>query len=344
MCGLVGIFGQNITPNLVRTFSELLVCDVVRGPHSTGVALISENGKNNPKIIKDVYLPVDLLTSIEYIKVMKKRLKLMMGHNRSATKGEVNKENSHPFKKGHITLAHNGTIHNWVEETARNIKSDSELLTVLIAEKGIKKTWEDISDYSAATITYWDSKKKTFNIIADGQREFHYVFTEKRDAIIWASELKMLQWIISRRHIRTYKDGKSEYWHPKENYLQTYTIEKGKIIETLTNIPKKKKHYQNVSSIYSQQKENKNDTLRLEKQDNPWNYYESDYYSPLTKDEMTEKEFMENSDNHSCIFCNENLESEYNKVYSIEKGIVVCKTCVEIARENGQQITKEMLI
>ena len=43
MCGLVGVLG-NITHKEEKAFHELLIVDVLRGKHSTGVAMVSAGG------------------------------------------------------------------------------------------------------------------------------------------------------------------------------------------------------------------------------------------------------------------------------------------------------------
>ena len=47
----------------------------------------------------------------------------IIGHNRSATIGNITKDNAHPFRKGDLVGVHNGTIHSLKQS---NGSTDSE--------------------------------------------------------------------------------------------------------------------------------------------------------------------------------------------------------------------------
>jgi glucosamine 6-phosphate synthetase-like amidotransferase/phosphosugar isomerase protein len=107
MCGLVGMAGA-LNQQHDGAFKNLLIVDSVRGPHSTGVLTV--NTSRDVKIVKASGDPFELLGTKAYENVMRYANNVVMGHNRYATKGAINKTNAHPFDFEHVSGAHNGTL------------------------------------------------------------------------------------------------------------------------------------------------------------------------------------------------------------------------------------------
>src|ERR1700761_5954399 len=112
MCGLVGAAG-NITPVVKDTFTELLLIDVVRGQHSTGVASVKRN--NNSITLHKAPIPSPIFIGTqEYADWLALSAnKVLLGHNRYATVGDKTVANSHPFQFPELVGAHNGTLDKW---------------------------------------------------------------------------------------------------------------------------------------------------------------------------------------------------------------------------------------
>src|SRR5690606_8536689 len=110
MCGLVGVAG-NITSVSDKIFRTLLILDTVRGEHSTGVAAVRRNTEE-VYLAKQLGNPFELFNDKRYDTAINSINKVIIGHNRFATRGAVNKANAHPFENDLVVGAHNGTLDN----------------------------------------------------------------------------------------------------------------------------------------------------------------------------------------------------------------------------------------
>jgi hypothetical protein len=183
-------------------FEQLLYVDVLRGHHSTGACVVAV--KKNPIILKEEGQPEWLLNSQEWIKKVDYNDKInfaYLGHNRYATQGRVNRRNAHPFSHGHITLAHNGTLHVYdnLKLGNNNFGTDSETICYHISKKGIKDTWSKID--GAAALNWWDHKRKTMSFITNGQRPLHYGITMSGRHLLMASEAWMIEGVAERNKV-----------------------------------------------------------------------------------------------------------------------------------------------
>lgn len=212
MCGLVGAMGAlGVTHE--RAFTDLLIVDAIRGPHSTGMASYSPATKDI-NIAKEVGAPQEVIRSSDYIKSMGKVNRLLLGHNRYATKGKINKENSHPFKHSHIVGAHNGTLsylgQKKLEDTSHTFDTDSEAIFWSISTRGFEETWKYLANptyeaINAFALTWFDTQTNKFHIVRNDKRPLFYSYSEKNDALFWASESGALHWIMARNGISSGK-------------------------------------------------------------------------------------------------------------------------------------------
>ena len=108
MCGLVGAVGA-IGHKEREVIKTLFILDLVRGHHSSGMAIVNSNQEAN--VIKDLGTPFELTKLDRYKTLTSGVVNLMMCHNRYATRGAQTVKNAHPFEIDHIIGAHNGTVH-----------------------------------------------------------------------------------------------------------------------------------------------------------------------------------------------------------------------------------------
>lgn len=188
-----------------RAFTELLSVDVIRGHHSTGMVSYNSNTKNI-RLAKEVGSPPELIRSKDYTDAMSQINRLLIGHNRYATKGKINKENAHPFKQGNIVGAHNGSLsymgQQRLEDKDHKFDTDSEAIMWSLSTRGFDETWRLLANpvfaENAFALTWFDANTNKFFIVKNKKRPLYYAYTEKEDAVYWASELGALQWIMFR--------------------------------------------------------------------------------------------------------------------------------------------------
>lgn len=210
MCGLVGILG-NITSRDSTLFSQMLLADELRGKHATGVArVVTDNtslsvGYGKLAIAASFFrhLPIfDTLTAVT------PSLTALLGHNRHATKGASdNHKYAHPFKHGHITLMHNGSLTTHYSLTKETFTVDSEAICSAFAQGN---PVDIIPTLRGAFALVWvDERDQTINFVRNSERTLSFAFDEKGDKLYWASEKNMLKWLLERD--MTFASGGFDY-------------------------------------------------------------------------------------------------------------------------------------
>jgi len=173
----------------------MLELDTVRGPHSTGIFCI--NIDNKIEYDKTVGTPWDFFKESEVFSKNKNLTglyKVMVGHNRFATFGAINKENAHPFDFVNVIGVHNGTIatssFKFLEEKGVKSVVDSQMLYGAINNIGLKETIKNTS--GAWSLVYWDKDAKVLNLLKNDQRPMWYTFSNNKKTLLFASE----PWIL----------------------------------------------------------------------------------------------------------------------------------------------------
>jgi hypothetical protein len=199
MCGIVGMAG-NITTQKEKVFKTLLILDSLRGEDSTGVAVVKRNVAT-PEIVKAVGNPFELLDSKTYDKAMMGFQRVLIGHNRYATTGQVNKKNAHPFTFGNITGVHNGTLNNknGLHEGYK-FDVDSQALLNHIDVHGLKDAINKVG--GAWALVWWNEEESTLNFLRNKERTLYMCYEHGGDTVYWASEEWMLRIALSRNNIK----------------------------------------------------------------------------------------------------------------------------------------------
>lgn len=235
MCGLVGMAGDLAFKD-ENTIQRLLLLDYFRGPDATGLASIRNAGEN--KIIKLCVNPIDLFSTVKFKEVNNGAAsKALIGHNRSATTGAVNNMNAHPFEKGHIVGAHNGTLETpsfraLEDALGEKFGVDSEAIFAGFEKLGVEATIalceEGKDSYRGAWSLVWhDSSDDSINFLRNKHRPMWTCFTKDYKKIFWASEWAMLDHAIrsSTAGYDLHKDDKGNaYFATEENIHYKYLV------------------------------------------------------------------------------------------------------------------------
>lgn len=188
MCGIVGVAGD-LAVKHERVFTDLLVMNQLRGFDSIGVAKIGYARK--PTVLKTLEHPASLIQSKEYKDLLSGSNRVLLGHNRAATVGDVNVLNAHPFTHGAITGVHNGTVAYRKDlEDHQNFQVDSDNIYYHINKKGVKDLWPKL--WGAASLVWWNEDEESLNFLRNKERPMYLAFDKERKVIIWASEFYML--------------------------------------------------------------------------------------------------------------------------------------------------------
>ena len=204
MCGHVGVAGSPGQKERA-VLSTLLYFDVLRGPHSTGIAAIDVR---LDKDTKEDYQAVFVFKSVgEPQKLYEKYPKdfpkgvynyatdVLIGHNRWATQGAVNDDNAHPFEFENVIGAHNGTVTQWSMKDFHDNKQydiDSQMIFAqLNHDNDLQKVWDKAD--GAMALVWWDKRDKRLHMARNKERSLFYTYTKDKSCIFWASEDWMLK-------------------------------------------------------------------------------------------------------------------------------------------------------
>jgi predicted glutamine amidotransferase len=203
MCGIVGVAG-NTNQMVMKAFRDMHLFDVVRGIDSSGIVSVPIAQHGKVEMYKELGGPTNLWeydeVNFDARGVLKGNPKVVIGHNRAATMGDVNAENAHPFNYGDIYGAHNGTLHDWLDLDPENqFKIDSQALLNSINEKGVHETWKSFR--GAAAIVYWDNKRERLCMARNGERPMYICENSAKDVMFFASEPWMIRQAAARNKI-----------------------------------------------------------------------------------------------------------------------------------------------
>lgn len=245
MCGIVGILSKRHNGLFhadVDIFSELLYADQLRGAHGTGIFYDVKGKRVNAykgAMPSSAFLRSENLTSIFSDIVQKSSF--VIGHNRHATKGKINFDNTHPFIEGPITLIHNGTLP--FHKDLKDVEVDSHAICHSMADEGHIKTLEKID--GAFALVWFDQRDLKLRFIRNTERPLWIL--ESNTLFVIASESKMADWIMTRKH----ETQIAEPVMCKVGQLYTYDPKTGKLEEEKVTIKAKELYPTYYNSKYS---------------------------------------------------------------------------------------------
>jgi len=330
MCGIIGYYGES-KDKITKMCEAMWVLGVIRGPHSSGVALLTSEKKI--KIFKEVGHPGNILYTKEYLKMTENSIVGFLGHNRMATKGKITKKNAHPFRHGNIIGMHNGTL---IFE--RNLKidnkefgTDSESIIYHLSKFNIENTWKKLD--GAATLVWFNQLEQSINMITNGQRPLVYALRKDNKGIFWASERWLIEIAANKSKIEI-----GEYWQPKPHILFTFKWDKEKNCILTLNKKLESFSWINKTSVYSGKKFKYGSLVVVEpeisKEEDTDIFEDPEYtldnitkfpFSISLKNNISEENFY--SIYGYCIFCGGSLEGEYLTSIILDDKSAACKDC-----------------
>ena len=201
MCGIVLMMSNEGTKGAAarrNAFTQGVIIDTMRGPHSTGLAYVDKDGF--AETYKKPIPGHDFVETRKFGSIIKDidDYPIMIAHNRWATKGKVNTVNSHPFSHGTITGVHNGSLWTWKNLSPNDdFETDSEYIFKALADA--TDTSEVIPYIDGAFVLVWhDSDDNTLHVCRNDDRPFHIAYIKDEDTIIATSEFEMLEFMMHR--------------------------------------------------------------------------------------------------------------------------------------------------
>lgn len=260
MCGIFSVFHNEKTFNrdVAKLIANLTWVDAIRGHHSTGFIYEAEG---QPDYYKKAISGYDFLQLNFVQKIIDNYHKTpyLIGHNRAATRGEVNHSNAHPFQSDHLVGVHNGTLtnHHSLSPIGFNHPVDSAHLYAALAKDGTKDTLPRVN--GSFNLLWHDNSDNTIHMVKNANRPYTFAKIKGKDILVGASEKDMLKWLIKREHLAI------EYcWTPKNNHEYVFLVDDNsnillepvEVIEHEAYVPPKV-----VKSPHQQQNVNKNNKV-----------------------------------------------------------------------------------
>ena len=260
MCGLISVIGK-ISTKEEKIFKQGLIVDVLRGEHSTGIAATKRGKDGETLIAKQVGNPFELFNDKRFDKAMGGWNRVLIGHNRYATQGAINKYNAHPYEFWPIYGAHNGTLieRHGLEENNR-FSVDSQALYNHISEKGLEDAISNVR--GAWALTWWNEDLQTFNVLRNKERTLFMTKDKDSDVMYFCSEAEMLTLILNRNGVKYEKITMV----PEDTWLAFPISPEGEISKPRSKVVKGKeapvyKNNQQNKYLLGNKKEEKKDTV-----------------------------------------------------------------------------------
>lgn len=197
MCGIVGIISKQqygFYKAQADLFTNMLAMDTIRGEDSTGVFGVDKAGKfAYMKGDTDGWTFTQSANYEKFENAIIRDFRIVIGHNRKATKGTINPHNAHPFVKDNIILVHNGTLWNQ-KDLNKEVEVDSEAIAHALAEHDAPKALNKL--HGAYALVWYDEKAKTLSLARNSQRPLYVLDFD--NTIVISSEAGLPLWLMGR--------------------------------------------------------------------------------------------------------------------------------------------------
>lgn len=219
MCGIVGLISKTkfgFYHNDLKIFKEMLWADQLRGTDGTGTFYVNKEGKSTVvKAPTSAYPFLEGLFDKAESDIIKEG-RILIGHNRAATKGTKTWNNTHPFQEDHISLVHNGTL--YTHKHLADTDVDSHAICHAISKQGYQRTLKEL--WGAFALVWYNESNKRLYLVRNKERPLNIV--ESKGLFVISSEPGLASWILERN---------------KEDVINVTNMEVGKLYSfDLTNL------------------------------------------------------------------------------------------------------------
>jgi len=209
MCGiLAAVSKEKLSLAELKALKELFVVTTLRGIDSTGILIADTLDENIYRLWKEVGNFYDCAGDPSVVENFKANL--VMGHCRWATKGNVTKDNAHPYVFENFIGMHNGTLDDadylptakgnegfkdktdsWIffNKLDQHLKDGGQLLDFI----------KELTWWCAHAIIMWD-KKSSLSFFRDYQRPLSIGVEKTSGTVFLASEKRFLEF-IENKHV-----------------------------------------------------------------------------------------------------------------------------------------------
>jgi len=206
MCGIVGFISKRedgASTTEAKVLRELAAVDVVRGYDGTGMFYYKEKpGKDKTRLwwLKEAETATEFLTKNSW-EAHALDAQFVVVHNRASTVGGDTHDNTHPFIETNVLGVHNGTVHGWRAIDA-NAKMDSHALIKMLSDEDPDPAHVGrllggaTIEAGAYSLVWWDHRIDRLRFARNTSRPMTMASTY--GAVWFASELRMLEWILER--------------------------------------------------------------------------------------------------------------------------------------------------
>ena len=226
MCGIVGYATSVPNTTHEKVFTQMLYVDALRGWDSTGIASLRKN-QERPMVIKKALPAGDFLRTKTWKHFTRGPApRMMLGHNRAATKGSVVDTNAHPFQVDNITMVHNGSL--WFHDNLKDgnkFDVDSHAIANHLAHHSPKDTAESLC--GAFALVWYNAEDGKLYMTRNDERPLNVAVAKGERTIYWASEFEMLSYILNRNGVQV-----DAFYEVEPEKIYTFDLKEDKIGKT----------------------------------------------------------------------------------------------------------------